>query len=78
MDQTTYDHNSESLQHDDMGCAILTHFAAWSPIEDVDPKQHDPAYVYVAAKAITDKMVWKAAAQYPHIDFTTSEYTNWK
>ncbi|KAF7795535.1 hypothetical protein EIP86_006697 [Pleurotus ostreatoroseus] len=43
----------------------------WSSIEDVNPKQHDPAYVYVAAKAITDKMVWKAAEKYPQIDFTT-------
>jgi len=43
----------------------------WSPIDDVDPKQQEPAYVYVASKAITDKLVWKAADKYPNIDFTS-------
>ncbi|KAF7345045.1 Nadph-dependent methylglyoxal reductase gre2 [Mycena venus] len=43
----------------------------WSEIEDIDPKEHEPPYTYVACKAISNKLVWKAAEKYPHIDFTT-------
>ncbi|KAJ7326191.1 hypothetical protein DFH08DRAFT_710531, partial [Mycena albidolilacea] len=40
-------------------------------IDDIDPKEHIPFYTYVACRAISDKLVWKAAEKYPHIDFTT-------
>ncbi|KAJ7938164.1 hypothetical protein B0H13DRAFT_2301733 [Mycena leptocephala] len=43
----------------------------WSEIDDIDPKEHVPSSTYVACKAISDKLVWKAAEKYPHIDFTT-------
>ncbi|KAJ7226304.1 hypothetical protein C8J57DRAFT_1389797 [Mycena rebaudengoi] len=43
----------------------------WSEIDDIDPKEHIPSATYVACKAISDKLVWKAAEKYPHIDFTT-------
>ncbi|KAF8918963.1 hypothetical protein CPB85DRAFT_1430117 [Mucidula mucida] len=43
----------------------------WSDIDDIDPKQHEPSYTYVACKAISDKLLWKAAEKYTHIDFTT-------
>ncbi|KAJ6544842.1 hypothetical protein DFH09DRAFT_1282272 [Mycena vulgaris] len=33
----------------------------WSDIDDIDPKEHAPSYTYVACKAISDKLVWKAA-----------------
>ncbi|KAJ7223288.1 hypothetical protein GGX14DRAFT_657841 [Mycena pura] len=42
----------------------------WSEIDDIDPKEHDPAYTYIACKAISEKLAWKAAEKYPHIDFT--------
>ncbi|KAF9445160.1 NAD(P)-binding protein [Macrolepiota fuliginosa MF-IS2] len=43
----------------------------WSDIDDIDPKDHAPSYTYIACKAISDKLVWKAAERYPNIDFTT-------
>ncbi|KAF7330987.1 NAD dependent epimerase/dehydratase [Mycena venus] len=42
----------------------------WSPIEDIDPKEHVPSYAYIASKITSEKLVWKAADEYPHIDFT--------
>ncbi|KAJ7840744.1 hypothetical protein B0H13DRAFT_147288 [Mycena leptocephala] len=45
--------------------------STWSEIDDIDPKEHVPSSTYVACKAISDKLVWKAAEKYPHIDFTT-------
>ncbi|KAJ7467437.1 hypothetical protein B0H11DRAFT_1814139 [Mycena galericulata] len=43
----------------------------WSEIADFYPKEHEPSYTYIASKATSEKLVWKAAEQYPHIDFTT-------
>ncbi|KAJ7033147.1 hypothetical protein C8F04DRAFT_631062 [Mycena alexandri] len=43
----------------------------WSEIEDIDPKEHIPSYTYIASKTISEKLVWKAAEKYPHIDFTS-------
>jgi len=39
-------------------------------LDDIDPKQYTPPAAYVACKTISDKLIWKAAEQYPHIDFT--------
>ncbi|KAJ7699485.1 hypothetical protein B0H16DRAFT_783730 [Mycena metata] len=43
----------------------------WSEIEDINPKEHIPSYTYIASKTISEKLVWKAAEKYPHIDFTS-------
>ncbi|KAK7026581.1 NAD dependent epimerase/dehydratase [Favolaschia claudopus] len=43
----------------------------WSPLEDFDPKEHDPSYAYIASKITSEKLVWKAADKSPQIDFTT-------
>ncbi|KXN84550.1 hypothetical protein AN958_12336 [Leucoagaricus sp. SymC.cos] len=37
----------------------------WSDIDDINPEEHEPSYTYVACKAISDKLVWKAAEKYP-------------
>jgi len=39
-------------------------------LDDIDPAQYAPFEAYIACKAISDKLVWKAAAKYTHIDFT--------
>ena len=49
--------------------------ADWSTTEDVSPKTSPPFIVYLAAKTITEKMMWKAADQYPHIHFAAGKYS---
>ncbi|KAJ7154755.1 hypothetical protein C8R46DRAFT_1297424 [Mycena filopes] len=34
-------------------------------------KEHIPSYTCIASKTISEKLVWKAAEKYPHIDFTS-------
>jgi len=39
--------------------------------DELDVDSLPPEAAYIASKCITDKLVWKAAEEYPHIDFTT-------
>ncbi|KAJ8088001.1 methylglyoxal reductase (NADPH-dependent) gre2 [Marasmius tenuissimus] len=42
----------------------------WSEIDDIVPQEHEPSFAYLATKAISDKVVWKAAEKYPNVDFS--------
>ncbi|KAJ7983126.1 hypothetical protein DFH06DRAFT_1172490 [Mycena polygramma] len=53
-----------------MDKAVYDH-NTWSEIEDIDPKEHDPSYTYIASKIISEKLTWKAAEKSPRVDFTT-------
>jgi len=45
----------------------------WSSVEegDVDPTTMQPFNTYVGAKIISEKLMWRAAEQYPHMDCTS-------
>lgn len=45
-------------------------WADWNSVEDIDPKITPAFSVYLAGKSITEKIMWRAAEECPHIDFT--------